>query len=130
MEYTGSMKTFEDYKLTLQNNAEKFLVTAGYTKLQKSKIKQLGINKDFKEIIIADPYKSDVTKADVFKQIMNKYQYEAGDVLVIGDNPESEIASAKELGIKTYLYDYEGKYSPALADHYGTSYDNFEDILK
>ena len=60
---------------------------------------------------------------------MDEYHYEPGDVLVIGDNPESEIASAKELGIETYLYDYQEKYSPALADHYGTHYDNLKDIL-
>lgn len=129
MDFNGSMETFEDYKFAMDNNAQKFLVTAGYTKLQKSKIRQLGIEKDFKEIIIADPYTSNLSKADVFKQIMDRHQYTPADVLVIGDNPESEIASAKELAIETYLYDYEAKYSPALADYYGTRYDNFSEII-
>ncbi|RYE20807.1 MAG: HAD family hydrolase, partial [Sphingobacteriaceae bacterium] len=57
------------------------------------------------------------------------YNYEPKDVLVIGDNPEAEIAAAKELGIETYLYDYQQKYSPALADYYGTNYKNLPDIL-
>ncbi|AMR32740.1 hypothetical protein A0256_15565 [Mucilaginibacter sp. PAMC 26640] len=55
MEYNGSMTTFDDYLKATDNTAVKFLVTAGYTKLQKSKIKQLGIKSDFKEVIIADP---------------------------------------------------------------------------
>jgi len=50
-------------------------------------------------------------------------------VLVIGDNPETEIAAAKELGIESYLYDYQEQYSPALADYYGTRYDNFSSII-
>jgi putative hydrolase of the HAD superfamily len=129
MDYSGPMETFEDYGLAMDNGAEKFLVTAGYTKLQKSKVRQLGIEKDFKEIIIADPYKSHLNKADVFLQIIHKHHYALGDVLIIGDNPESEIAFAKELNLETYLYDYEGKYSPALADHYGTSYRNFKAII-
>ncbi|AMR32741.1 hypothetical protein A0256_15570 [Mucilaginibacter sp. PAMC 26640] len=60
---------------------------------------------------------------------MDKYQYQPFDILVIGDNPESEIAAAKDLGIETYLYDYEGKFSPALADYYGTSYDHLKTML-
>jgi putative hydrolase of the HAD superfamily len=129
MGYDGQMETFPDYPLSMDNEAEKFLITAGYTKLQKIKIKQLGIEDDFKEIHIPDPYKSDLTKVDIFKQIMLKYDYLPADVLVIGDNPEAEISAAKELGIETYLYDYEGQYSPALADYYGTRYDNFKDIV-
>jgi putative hydrolase of the HAD superfamily len=129
MGYDEPMQTFEDYAQTRDIQADKFLITGGYTKLQKVKIKQLGIEKDFKEIFIPDPYYSDLSKADVFKDIMLKYDYAPADVLVIGDNPETELSSAKELGIETYLYDYERKYSPALADYYGTNYDNLKDIV-
>lgn len=129
MEYNGSITAFDDYHQAIDNTTLKFLVTAGYTKPQKSKIKQLGIESDFKEVIIADPYNSDLTKKDVFKLIMDKYQYQPFDILVIGDNPESEIAAAKDLGIETYLYDYEGKFSPALADYYGTHYGNLKEML-
>ncbi|MET1057908.1 MAG: HAD family hydrolase [Pedobacter sp.] len=128
MTYGGSMETFNDYELTRGIKMDKFLITAGYVKLQQSKIRQLQIQDDFREIFIPDPYRSVLTKGDIFKQIMLKYEYAPSDVLVIGDNPESEILFARELGIETYLYDYEGKYSPALADYYGTSYEGFTDI--
>jgi putative hydrolase of the HAD superfamily len=130
MTYEGAMETFEDYELTRPITADKFLITAGYVKLQQSKIRQLGVEKDFIEIFIPDPYRSVLTKGDVFTQIMLKYDYAASDVLVIGDNPESEIKFARELGIETYLYDYKGMYSPALADYYGTSYNGFEELLQ
>lgn len=130
MIYSEPLMPFEDYLPIRELKIEKFLVTAGYTKLQKSKIKQLNVGQDFKEIFIPDPAKSDLTKKDIFEQIMTKYGYEPGEVLVIGDNPEAEIAAAKELGIETYLYDYEGKYSPALADYYGVNYNNLPEILK
>jgi putative hydrolase of the HAD superfamily len=128
MDYTGPMQTFPDYGLTKENSADRFLVTAGYTKLQKSKIRQLGIADEFKEIFIPDPYSSDLSKTDVFRQILNTYHYDPAEVLVIGDNPETEIKAAKELGLESYLYDYEAKFSPALAEYYGTSYHNFAEI--
>lgn len=129
MNYSDPMAAFEDYRLIKDLKIEKFLVTAGYTKLQKSKIKQLNIEKDFREIFIPDPAKSDLSKKDIFEQIMQKYHYKPNEVLVIGDNPETEIAAAKELEIDTYLYDPEGKYSPALADYYGSNYKNLLFIL-
>lgn len=54
MDYNGKMETFADHKLAKDNAAEKFLVTAGYTSLQKSKIRQLEIEQDFKEIFMND----------------------------------------------------------------------------
>lgn len=130
LDYHGEMKPFDDYLLTKALPLDKFLVTAGYTKLQKSKIKQLGVEKDFKEIFIPDPAKSNLSKTDVFKEILQKYHYEPKDVLVIGDNPEAEIAAAKELEIETFLYDYQEKFSPALADHYATNYDVLIKLLQ
>lgn len=130
MYYQGEMKPFDDYLLTKPLQIDKFLVTAGYTKLQKSKIKQLGVEKDFKEIFIPDPAKSNLSKTDVFREILQKYHYEPKDVLVIGDNPEAEIEAAKELGIETFLYDYQQQYSPALADYYATNYSVLIDLLK
>ena len=129
MTYDGPIKAFEDYQIAKDLAIEKFLVTAGYTDFQKSKIKLLGIKKDFKEIFIPDPAKSDLSKKDAFLQILQKYHFLPGEVLVIGDNPEAEIADARELGIETYLYDYQGKYSPALANYYGSNYANLPKIL-
>ena len=123
------IKAFEDYQIAKDLQVEKFLVTAGYTDFQKSKIKLLGIKKDFKAIFIPDPAKTDLSKKDVFLQILQKYHFSPAEVLVIGDNPEAEIADARELGIETYLYDYQGKYSPALANHYGSTYANLPEIL-
>lgn len=128
--YDGPISPFEDYLPIRDLKIEKFLVTAGFTKMQKSKINLLNLKEDFREIFIPDPARSNLTKKDIFEQIMVKYQYEPGEILVIGDNPEVEIADAKELGIETYLYDYQQKYSPALADYYGVNYENLPEILK
>jgi len=53
----------------------------------------------------------------VFADILKRYNYTAADVLVIGDDPESEIKAATELGIDTFLFDPEGKHADAVVTY-------------
>ncbi|WP_166967413.1 HAD family hydrolase [Yeosuana marina] len=99
------MSTFEDYEEIRKMPVEKILVTTGFTKMQRSKVKQLNIKKDFKEIHIVDPQISQKTKRDVFRDILERLDLKTEDILVIGDDPNSEIKAANELGIDTILYD-------------------------
>jgi putative hydrolase of the HAD superfamily len=111
--YDLPMQPFADYHLIKVIPIKKFLVTTGFTNLQRSKIKMLGIEGDFEEIHIVDPEISSITKKDVFARIMKRYHYDAEDLLVIGDDPESEIRAALELGIDTFLFDPGSKYANA-----------------
>ncbi len=113
MEYSLPMQPFEEYHKLTVIPLPKFLVTTGFTKLQWSKVRMLNIEADFVEIHIVDPEKSKLTKKDVFADIMTRHNYTADDVLVIGDDPESEIKAAIALGIDTFLYDPEGKHPGA-----------------
>ena len=104
-EARGPAKPFDHY-IHIQNAPlVKFLVTKGFTRLQQSKIDTLGIKDDFIEVHIVDSDKSDNTKRDVFADILKRYNYTVDEVLVIGDDPESEISAGKELGIETFLLD-------------------------
>lgn len=105
MSYEDKISPFEDYAIIKKISCKKFLVTTGFTKLQQSKILRLGISKDFEEIHIADPLLSPKTKKDIFRDIMMRHEYEPSHLLVIGDDPESEIQAANELGIESVLYD-------------------------
>ncbi len=111
------MEPFADYHELKPIPLDKFLVTTGFPKLQYSKIKQLGIAEDFKEIIIVDPDQSNRTKKDVFEWIMAKYNFQPEDLLVIGDDPESEIKAGLTLGIDTFLFDPAGKHLKAAATY-------------
>ncbi len=117
MAYSLPMQTFEDYVHIRAIPLEKFLVTTGFKKLQMSKVKMLGIKQDFKSIHIVDPEISRQTKKDVFAEIMQMHNYSAADLLVIGDDPGSEIKAAKELGIDTFLFDPANKYSDMQATY-------------
>jgi putative hydrolase of the HAD superfamily len=116
-EYDLPMQPFDDYNTIKSVSIKKFLVTTGFTKLQRSKVKQLGIKDDFDEIYIVDPEKSKQTKKDVFAGILKRYNYKAEDVLVIGDDPESEIKAAMDLGIDTFLFDPHENHSGAVVTY-------------
>ena len=80
------------------------MITTGFTKLQQSKVKSLGIANDFKEIHIVDITKHYTTKKDVFADIILRHKYNVEDVLVVGDDIDSEIKAAKQLGIEVLWY--------------------------
>lgn len=122
IELTEPMHTFEEYADLRSLNIEKFLVTTGFTKLQMSKVKMLGIEADFKAVYVVDPEKSTQTKKDIFQQIMQENGYTTGDVLVIGDDPKSEIKAATDLGIDTFLFDPGDRHSDATVTYRGKDY--------
>src|SRR6201995_5435426 len=103
--YDGPIHPFEDYHQLRTIPLPKYLVTTGFTNLQWSKVKKMELEKDFEEIHIVDPEKSTLTKRDVFADIMQRQGYTPADLLVIGDDPLSEIKAAVELGIDTFLFD-------------------------
>jgi len=67
---------------------------------------QLGIENDFEAIFVVDPDLSALTKRDIFEKILADNNFVVEDVLVVGDDLNSEIFHAKALGIETVLYDY------------------------
>ena len=82
----------------------KLLVTNCFIKLQYSKIKQAGTEKDFERIVVIDPSTSDLTKKDIFRGMLSDYDYKAEDLLVVGYDLNSSIKAVKELSIETVLY--------------------------
>ncbi len=102
---------FEDYPEIKTINTDRYLVTTGFLKMQMSKIRQMGIEADFKEIHVVDPTRS--SKKEVFADIMERHGYAAEEMLVVGDDVESEIKAANELGIENVLYNKDGITDPA-----------------
>lgn len=128
--YDLPMQPFEDYQHIQSISLDKFLVTTGFSKLQWSKVKMLGIESDFKAIHIVDPEVNQQTKKDVFARIMATHNYTPEELLVIGDDPGSEIKAAKALGIDTFLYDPENKYPDVEVTYRAVNLKEVSDILE
>lgn len=108
LDFVLKIRPYEDYPELKALKQDKFLVTTGFTRLQHAKIEGLGIASDFKEILVDDPSILAGGKERVFQLIMENHNYLPEELLVIGDNPDSEIQAAKTLGISAILIDRKG----------------------
>lgn len=126
MGYHDTIDTFEDYPEIKNIPGERFLVTTGFKNMQMSKIKQMGIENDFKEVHIVNPVTSN--KKEVFADILQRYNYKPEEVLVVGDDPESEIQAAKALGITTVLYDKHNEQNANAATYKISHFSALKDI--
>ena len=78
----------------------RFLVTSGFRRLQESKVRALGIASLFDEVVIdAIDEAEHPGKEKIFLDLMARYHLEPADVVVVGDNPASELAVARRLGL-------------------------------
>ncbi|MCQ6959595.1 HAD family hydrolase [Mucilaginibacter aquariorum] len=123
------MFAYEEYNLLRQIPIDKFLVTTGFTKLQMSKVEMLNIGADFKKVYVVDPEQSNQTKKAVFQKIMQENNYKTEEVLVIGDDPKSEIKAAMELGIDTFLFDPLDKYTNEGVTYHAKDYRDVAGIV-
>ena len=80
----------------------RFLVTSGFRRLQESKIDALGVRRLFVEIHVdAIDEVPRSSKREIFAGIAARHGLEPAEVLVIGDNAESELAAGRSLGMPT-----------------------------
>ncbi len=102
IEVQAPMSGYSDLKLLAELPVLRFLVTSGFRRLQRSKISALGIEELFTEVhidAIDDPERRG--KQKIFQSILMSYGLLPDEALVVGDNPDSEIAAGNNLGIRT-----------------------------
>lgn len=127
--HEGPISAFPDYAAARLLPGTRFLVTTGFRALQQSKIRGLGLEAEFAEIHIVDPLTASTTKQEVFADLLARHQYTPAEVLVIGDDPESEIKAAQALGIDTVLYDPQGQHPVGTATHTIASFQELAGLL-
>ena len=103
IEVPDDIKTFGDEEFIRDLPVRKILVTTGYRKFQETKIEKIGVADLFDEIIIDALGYRDQRKGKkrIFEELLVKNGWSKDEVLVVGDNPRSELGAAKFLGIKT-----------------------------
>lgn len=102
IEVRQPMHGYSDLPVLAQLPGRLFLVTSGFRRLQQSKIEALGIAPLFTNIYIdAIDKPGRRGKEQIFRSILQDYQLSSDAVLVVGDNPESEIAAGNRLGLRT-----------------------------
>jgi FMN phosphatase YigB (HAD superfamily) len=133
MEVRTPPQSYPDLGLVPRIPLRRYLVTSGFRRLQNSKIDSLGIRPWFEDVIIdALDDKDDENapphgKGPVFERIMAREGCAAHQVLVIGDNPLSELGAGRALGAVTVQTVRPGIQPWDLADH---RVDGLEGVLQ
>ena len=101
IEVRTPMHGYGDLALLPSLGERRFLVTSGFRRLQESKVRALGIESCFDAIVI-DAIDEPVRhgKERIFRDLMTRFCLDPTDVLVVGDNAESELAAAARLGLR------------------------------
>lgn len=96
------MYGYGDIDILPELPVQRFLVTSGFRRLQESKVRALNFQHLFTAVYIDAIDEPDRKgKKGLFEQILDDYQLAPGEVLVVGDNPDSEIEAGNRLGIRT-----------------------------
>jgi putative hydrolase of the HAD superfamily len=101
-EVAQPMYGYGDLNVLKELPGQLFLVTSGFRRLQESKVKALRLDDIFAAIYvdaIDEPERRG--KYRIFKELLAKYGLHRNEVLVVGDNPDSEIEAGNRLGMKT-----------------------------
>lgn len=101
VEVTVPMRGYGDLEVLPALGDRRFLVTSGFRRLQESKVRALGLGDMFDEVVIDALDEPDRRgKERVFADLVVQYRLDPAQVLVVGDDPESELASARKLGLR------------------------------
>ncbi|HEY5893964.1 MAG TPA: HAD family hydrolase [Chthoniobacterales bacterium] len=102
MEVTEPMYGYGDLASLAELPVQRFLVTSGFRRLQESKIKALNLAPLFTSTHVDAIDEPDrLGKQRFFEQILKDHQLTPAEVLVVGDNADSEIEAGNRLGIRT-----------------------------
>lgn len=96
------MYGYGDLPVLQELPVQRFLVTSGFRRLQASKVRALGFADWFADIqidAIDEPARKG--KYGIFQELLATHCLRPEEVLVVGDNPDSEIAAGNRLGMQT-----------------------------
>ena len=132
MECPDGITTYGDESFIKDLPVKKILVTTGYQRFQESKIRKLGIEDLFDEIIVdaIDVPELRKGKKKIFKELLKHHAWQASEVLVVGDNPVSELGAAKSLGIPTVQTLRPKVVKWGEADHHVASFAELASLIK
>jgi putative hydrolase of the HAD superfamily len=102
LEISEPMVGYGDLAVLAELPASRFLVTSGFRRLQQSKIRALGLAQWFSVLLVDAIDEPDRKgKQGLFTLLLDVHHLKPDEVLVVGDNIDSEIEAGNRLGIAT-----------------------------
>jgi len=88
----------------LRPKYELFIITNGFEEVQLTKVRSSGIDDYFREVVISDRVGHKKPSPLIFDYVLNRYGYDRGQTIMIGDNLLTDIAGATNAGIASVFY--------------------------
>jgi FMN phosphatase YigB (HAD superfamily) len=118
-EVTTPMRGYPDMRTIYALPVKLFLVTSGFRRLQESKVRALELQSRFERICIDAIDEPDRKgKEAIFADILRSQALDPREVLVVGDDADSELAAGNRLGIPTVQILRDGVTRADTATHY------------
>jgi HAD superfamily hydrolase (TIGR01509 family) len=125
------MRGYPDLDAIRELPATLYLVTSGFRRLQESKVRALAVRSLFERIYIDAIDEPDRKgKEEIFAEILRANALEPSEVLVVGDDADSEIAAGNRLGISTVQIQRAGISHAANAIHHIGSLTELNGIMR
>jgi putative hydrolase of the HAD superfamily len=130
LEVAVPLRGYADLPVLARLPVRRYLVTTGFQRLQRSKIRALGIEKLCDGVYIdAIDRPGRTGKKAIFAGILGSEGFGTHEVLVVGDSAESEIAAGNELGLATVQILREGVERSSAARHHVEDLEELERLL-
>ncbi|NLW51007.1 MAG: uridine diphosphate-N-acetylglucosamine-binding protein YvcK [Candidatus Brocadiaceae bacterium] len=95
--FPGVMETLAKLRAC---DIRRFLVTSGTHRRQSAKVRQLGLEDAFDEIVINDVDRGALL-SESLRYLLRRHRLRPDEVLLVGDRPQEEIRVANDLGMTT-----------------------------
>ncbi len=100
----GDIEPFADVCPTLRalrgSGVQCFLLTSGLHRRQSTKVRKLGLEQEFDEIVINDLERGELM-GECLRYLLEKHRLRPEEVLIVGDRPPEEIRVGNDLGMLT-----------------------------
>lgn len=106
--WTKRVQIKEENIKKLSEKYNLYIYTNFFTEAQLMRIKNIGYDKYFKKVFGADLYGCKPFKIS-FQKILDELNTNANECIMIGDSKNKDILAANNIGMKSILYDYNGK---------------------
>lgn len=116
----------------LKRNHKKIAIFTDLTvDIQNKKLMKLGIEKYIDYLVTAEEAGADKPDESQLNLVLKKTGLNPEDIIVIGNNPKTDIDAAVRKDIRSILFDYDRKYyqKETKADVYTTSFEEIQEIL-
>jgi YjjG family noncanonical pyrimidine nucleotidase len=98
---------------SLANKADMAIITNGFTQLQQARLDNTGLKKYFSEVVISEQVGLAKPDVRIFEHTLEKLNHsDKSTVLMVGDNPHSDILGGMRAGIDTCWLNHHGASAP------------------